>query len=204
MIFFLSVLTSVNVFAITSRFGFQVRSCGVQLILDMRQQSSSANRPMQQRQVLQHFEANTCDMALDDCDDERRQVQRQSPEQRGHLQCQIQQQDNDYENVPRNPRHEPKPCQGNDPRPCGDFEPKPCQGNDPRPCGDFEPKPRQGCSTEGPCCREEWACGQNPFYTGGSMGELMRYRKCLREIDACREGKLKDPTTGLYIFDDDK
>lgn len=191
LLFLVSILVSANSFAITSRMNFEVRSCGVSLILDMRQQSTPQNQPMQQRQVVQKFEAIDCNLAMDDCDDERRQVQRQKPEQRGHLECQIQQQDNaDYNDYGS-----------------GDQDP----GDD-----DYnqDPKPPQsgGCHQENPCnscdpcnsCPSIRECGENPFYNGGTMRELMNYRRCLRDVDACREGKPKDPRTGRYIWDDDK
>jgi len=177
------LLLSTSVFA-----GAEVQSCGVDLSTDMFQQSPT--EADQTRQVLQQFDAKDCYVALDECDDARRQMQRQNSEQKGHLECKVRAivRINARSSLSHNTcgtcrrrREYPKP---RFPRPTPKLPRSSCANQS----DDQDSKPTI-------CCPSKRTCGKNPMLDsrGANLNVLFKYRRCIAKLQECREGKVEEP-----------
>ena len=147
--------------------------CITDLRVDQRDQDSQRQR----QQTVQKFIEDDCEIALNVCQDQRRQYQQQNPRQVGQVDCHIAK----------------KPELGNPepPRSCRDISIPPKIPHDP---GQVDRRGRcNRCGHQDPC--ERIRCGRNPFnsamrnggFRRGSMQRYANYQKCQRKKIACEE-----------------
>jgi hypothetical protein len=180
--------------AITSRFSFSVRSCGVSLISQVQKQNGRF-----QEQVIQNFNRNSCDEANRDCEMRRQEQIRQSKLERGGTAQNISFQcindgllssgtDSHYPSSPIN--HYDSNNRNSCRYPQFDIETLDdvllTQLED---YADYD--------SEGGIELREWncncpppsVCGDNPSRIGGGISLYMNYRKCLRNLIRCLKGE---------------
>lgn len=165
----------------TVEFCFDVvskKKCITDLRVDQRDQDTRRQR----QQTVQKFIENDCEIAMDHCQDQRRQYQQQNPQQQRQVDC----------HVTQRPIQElPEP-----PSSCRDVSIPPKIPRDP---GQVDRRGRcNRCGHRDPC--EMIRCGKNPFRSqmgrGGfrrnAMGRYANYQKCMRKKIACEEKQNPD------------